>query len=146
MYQIDTHCFNLTFIFCVFSISSSFTALSILLWHTFLKCLVLPHPGHILPYAGHCLGACNPPQYLHGCHYIVGPGAHLVLSPFAFFMICTLTNCLDSVMVFNTAARALCASTLLAQASTPLLVIWSSVFVTVSSFMISSSMHLSFNP
>ena len=108
---------------CISSISSLFTALSLLLWHTFLKCPVLPHHVHVLPYDGHCLGVCNPPQYLHGCHCVSGPCGHLVLSSFAFFKICTLSNCLNSIMVFNTAAWALCASTLLVQASTPSLVI-----------------------
>ena len=32
----------------------SFTALSLLLQHTFLKCLVLPQPTHVFPYARHC--------------------------------------------------------------------------------------------
>ena len=126
------------------SISSSYTAL--LLQYTFLKCLVLPHPADILLYTRHCLGACNLPQYLHGCHCVAGSGGCLVLSSFAFFMLCTLSNCLNSVMIFNTAAWTLCASTLLAQASTLSLVIWSSVFVVVSSFMISSSIQLSFSP
>ena len=43
---------------CDSLISSSFTTPSLLLQHTFLKCLVLPQPMHILPYARHCLCMC----------------------------------------------------------------------------------------
>ena len=69
---------------CDSSISSSFTALSLLLWHTFLKCLILIQPAHVLLYARHCLSVYNLPQYLHGCHCAVGPGGCLVLPSFAF--------------------------------------------------------------
>ena len=74
-----------------------------------------PHT-HILPYTEHCLSWCNPPQYLHGCHCDVQPTGALVVSSFAFFDTFILLNCLDSVSIFKTAACALCASTLFAQA------------------------------
>ena len=51
---------------CDSSIASPFTALSLLLQHTFLKCPVLPQPMHVLLYARHCLSMCILPQYLHG--------------------------------------------------------------------------------
>ena len=84
---------------CGASSSSSFTAWCLLLWHIFLKCLVLPKPAHILPYARHCLSTCTPPQYWHGCCCDVGSSRPLVLPTFGFFTIFTLLNCLDSVML-----------------------------------------------
>ena len=47
------------------STSISFTALLLLLWHTFLKCPDLPYPAHIFPHSGHCLSGCTLPQYWH---------------------------------------------------------------------------------
>ena len=86
---------------CDASSSSSFTTWSLLLQHTFLKCLVLPQPTHVFPYARHCLGMCTPPQYWHGCCCDVRPSGPLVLSSFGFFAIVALLNCLDFVMVFK---------------------------------------------
>ena len=57
-----------------------------------------------------------------------------------------MSNCLDSVIVLNTATLALCTSTLLAHANTPPLVICSLFLAAVDSFIISSSMLLSFSP
>ena len=128
------------------STSMSFTALSLLLWHTLLKCLVLPQPAHVFLYAGHCLSGCTPPQYWHGCCCDVQPTRALTLSSFGLKDIFTLSNCLDSVSVSHTAACTLYTPTLFAQASTPLLVKWSSLLVTVSSFMISSNICLSLRP
>ena len=121
----------------------SFTTLSFLLWHTFLKCPVLPQPEHVFPHAGHCLSTCTPPQYWYDCHCDVQITGALALSSFGLFAIFTLLNCLDSVRVSNTVACTLCASTHFAHASTPPLVIWSSLLVAVSSVMISSNMCLS---
>ena len=126
---------------CDASSSSYFTAQPLLLWHTFLKCLVLPQPAHVFPYAGHCLGTCTLPQYWHGHCCDVRPSGPLVPSSFSFFAIFTLSNGLNSVIVFKSAAWALCASTLFAQASIPPLVMWSSSFMAVKSFIISSSMY-----
>ena len=80
--------------FCAPLTSSSFTALSLLLWHTFLKWPVLLQPVHVLSYVRHCLSASSPPQHLHEHHWSVVPGGHLVLSSFTFFTIFTLSNCL----------------------------------------------------
>ena len=71
---------------CDSSFSSSLTALPLLLWHTFLKCPVLPQPTHILSYARHCLGTCTLAQYLDGCHCAFGSSGHLVLSSFGFLL------------------------------------------------------------
>ena len=131
---------------CGTSSSSSFHAQSLLLWHTFLKCLVLPQTAHIFPYTGYCLSTFTPPQYQHGHHCDVRSSGPLVLPSFGFFTIFTLSNCLDSVIVFKTAVWVLCASTLFAQASMPPLVMWSSSLAVVNSFIISSSMYLSFKP
>ena len=48
---------------------SHLPSLSLLLQHTLLKCPVFPQPTHVFPYARHCLGMCNLPQYQHGCYY-----------------------------------------------------------------------------
>ena len=129
---------------CGTSSSSSFTAWSLLLLHTFLKCSVLPQPTHIFLYARHCLHVCTPPQYGH-CQYCdVGSSGPLVFSSFGLFAIFTLLNCLSSVTVFKTVVWALCTYTLFAQASMPPLVMWSSSLAVVNFFIISSSMYLSF--
>ena len=128
------------------SCSISFTTPLLLLQQTFMKCHILPHPAHILPYAGYCLSWCVPPQYLHCCHCMVWLTGVLAMSSFVFFYIFILSNCPDSVRVFSTTIWALCTSTLLAHVSTPLLVMWSSFLVAVNSFIISSSMCLPFRP
>ena len=71
----------------VISNSFLFTAPLLLLWHTFLKCPILPHPAHVFLYAGHCLGRCTPPQYQHGCCCNVWPTRALVVSSFALWII-----------------------------------------------------------
>ena len=81
---------------------------------------------HALLYAGHCLGWWILPQYLQGCHGVVRCTGIPVLSSFTLLDIFILSNCLDSVSIFNTAAWALCAATLLAHAYTPPLVMQSS--------------------
>ena len=132
---------------CVTSCSISLTTQLFLLHHTLPKCPILLHSVHILPYTQHCLGRCVPPQYLHGCHGVLlwCIGIFVLLS-MTFLGTSFLSKCLDSVIVFNTAAWALCASTLLAHSNTPPLVIWSSFFAVVNSFIISSSMVLSCSP
>ena len=131
----------------VTSCSISLTTLLFLLWHTLQKCAILLHSMHVLPYAGHCLGGFVPPQYLHSCHgvllWCIGI---FVLFSLTFLDTFILSNCLDSVIVFNTATWALCTSTLLVHANTPQLFILSSFFPVVISFIISSSMLLSFSP
>ena len=96
------------------STSISFTAPLLLLWHTFLKCPVLPHATHIFLYAGYCLGRCTLPQYWCGCHYNIWPTGSLAVSSFALFNTFIFLNCLNSVSVFNTTVCTLCASTLFA--------------------------------
>ena len=129
------------------SCSISLTTLLLLLWQTFLKHPTLPHSVHVLPYAGHCLGWWIPPQYLHGCHCVVWFTGTLVLLSFVFFDSLILSNSFDSVNAFNTAGWALCTSTLLAQANTPPLVMWSLFLVAVNSFIIYSfNIYLSFKP
>ena len=126
------------------SCSISFTTLIVLLWQTFLKCPTLLYPTHVLPYAGHYLSWCTPPQYLHGCCCMVQLTGALALPSFVFLYICTLSNCLDLVRVFSTTAWALYTSTFLAHTSIPPLVMWSSFLVAISSFIISSNMYFSF--
>ena len=128
------------------SSSISLTTLLLLLWQTFLKCPTLLQSTHILLYTGHCLGWWIPLQYMHGCQCVVQCTGAIILSSFAFFDILILSNCFDSVNVFNTVAWALCTSPLLAHAYTPLLVMWSSFLVAVSSFIISSDIYLLFKP
>ena len=112
LYSWDTSCYI------------SLTTMLLLLQQTFQKCPSLPHSAHILPYAGHCLGWWIPPQYLHDCCNVVWCTGVLVLSSFTFLNILILSNCLDSVNVFDTAAWALCTSTLLAHVNTLPLVMW----------------------
>ena len=126
MYRINTYCFNLAFtVLLRYTCSISFTTLLLLLWQPFLKCPILLHPTHILPYARHCLNWWFPPQYIHGCNCMVWLTGALMMSSFVFLDTFTFLNYLDSVKVFSTAAWALCASILLAHTSMPPLVIWS---------------------
>ena len=116
-------------------------------WQTLWKCPILLHSVHILPYTGHCLGRCVPPQYLHGCHCMLLWCINVfVLLSFTLLDILILSNWPDSVNVFNTATWALCTSTLLAHANLSPLVMWSSFFAAVNSLIISFGMHLSFSP
>ena len=132
---------------CIPSCSISLTTLLFLLWQTQQKCSILLHSMHILPYAGHSPGGCIPPQYLHGfCAVLLWCIAIFVLLSLTFLETFILSNCLYSVIVFNTATWALCTSTLLARANITPLVIWPSFFAVVNSFIISSSMLLSFCP
>ena len=132
---------------CMISYPSSLTALDFLLLHTLWKWPTLLHSIHILPYAGHCLGGCVLPQYLHAGHdgVLCCAGTlwllvHIDLDTFI------LSNSLDSVIAFITAAWALFASTLFAHTSTFPLVICSSLFTVFNCLIISSSMFLSLSP
>ena len=131
---------------CDTSLSISLTILFFLLQQTFGKCLnFIAICAHLaihwaLPWL------VDPPQYLHGCRSVLWCTDVLALFSFTFLDSFISSNCIDSINVFNTAAWALCASTLLAHASTPPLVIQSSFFVAVNSFIISSNIHLSFRP
>ena len=147
MNWINTHCLNriLTAFLRLLDLQFVYSSLSSTLANLHeMTSLAATHTHFSI--TGHCLGACNLPQYLHGHHWAVGPVGCLVLSSFVFLAILTLSNCHDSVMVFSTVVWALCASTLLAQANTPSLVISSLLLVAVNSFIISSSMHLSLSP
>ena len=128
------------------SISTSWTAQFLLLLHTFLKCPVLLHAAHVFPYAGHCLGGWLCLQYLHGCLWCVAICISLPWVLFGSVPFFILSNALISVRSFNTIACALCASTLLAHASTSSLVICTLLVLDVNSLIILSNMILSFNP
>ena len=134
MYRINTHCFN-------FALA---VLLGLLLLHfiycptSFAAAYLLEMPNLAKPCT--CLAICwalsqlvQSPQYLHGCCDVQPTGA-LVVSSFAIFDTFILLKCLDSVSEFKTAPCTLYTSTLFAQASTPPLVIGSSLLVTVSSF------------
>ena len=131
---------------CTISISTSCTTWSLLLLHTFLKWPIFPHLPHVFPYAGHCLGAWLPPQYLHGHLWDVWCVVSLYQLLFGFWAILILSNLCDSVISFNMAACVHCTSTLLAHANTSSLVVSSLLLLVVSSLMTSSNMILSFNP
>ena len=89
---------------CVTSCSISLTTLLLLLWHTLWKCPILLYSVQVLLYAGHCLGRCVQPQYLHGCHgVLLWCISIFVLLYLTFQHTFILSNCLDSVIVFNTA-------------------------------------------
>ena len=126
------------------SYSISLTALLFVLLHTLLKWPTLLYSMHVLPYAGHCLGGCVLPQYLHAsCHgvlYCAGVLGLLACTGLDTFI---LLNSLVSVIALITAAWALCASTLFAHARTFPLVIWSSAITAINYFIISSSIFLS---
>ena len=114
---------------CETSCSILLTDLLFLLQQTFQKCPILLHSMHFLPYAGHCLGECVPPQFLHGCHCLLLWCINVfVLLSFTLLNSFILSNCLDSVNVFNTVTWSPCTSTLLGHANTPPLVIWSLFF------------------
>ena len=128
------------------SISTSWTAQFLLLMHTFWKCLIFPQLVHVFPYAGHCLSALLPPQYLHGCLWyvcLVGSASHL---PLGFWASLTLSNFCASIMSFKIAACALCTSIHLAHSSMSSLFICSLLFFAVNSLTISSNITLLFNP
>ena len=110
------------------STSTSWTAWSLLLLHTFLKWPIFLHPAHIFPYAGNCLGTWLLPQYLHGhvwCAWHVVSMSHL---HFVFWTILTLSNFFDSVISLNMATCACCASILLAHTNTSLPIVCSIIF------------------
>ena len=105
---------------CVTSCSISLTTLLFLLLQTLWKCPILLHSVHVLPHAGHCLHRYVPPQYLHGCcGVLLWCICILVLLFLTLLDTFILSNCLDSVIVFNTAVWVLCTSTILVHANTP---------------------------
>ena len=104
------------------STSTSWTAWSFLLQHTFLKWPNFLQLVHIFPYARHCLSACTDPQYLYGqC----GDALCVTLYAASYFATFTWSNLWESVMSLRITACILCASTVLAQISMSSLVIWS---------------------
>ena len=125
--------------------SISFIALLLLLQHTFLKCPILPHP-HM---SFHTLATVSAGTLFHNID-MAGAAMSDQLEFLQYlpllFLIFFLSNCLDSVNLFNTVVCTLCASTLFAYASTPPFVMWSSLLVAVRSSIISSNICLSFRP
>ena len=116
------------------------TALVFLLLHTLQKCPTLLHSVHVLLYAGHCLGGCVLPQYLHAghdgvlcCTSILGLLVHAGLDTFIFVKFFGFSN------GAHYSCLAFCAST---SSRTFPLVICSSLFTVINSFIISSSMFL----
>ena len=126
---------------------SSLTALDFLPLHTLWKWPTLLHSVHILPYAGHYLGGCVLPQYLYaGCDGVLCCAGVLGLLVHAGLVTFILSNSLDSVIAFITAAWALCASLHFTHTRTFPLIICSSLFTVINSLIISSSMFFSLHP
>ena len=126
---------------CMVSCPTSCSALVFLLLQTVLKWPNLLHSMHTLPYAGYCLGGCKLPQYLHACHAgvldcagLFGLSLHADLDTF-------LSNSLDSVILFITAAWALCVPTLFAHVRTLPFVIWMLPLHTVNSLFLLTCLY-----
>ena len=60
-----------TLLVCLFSCSSNLYTALLGALQTALKWFSLPHPSHILPYAGHLWGRCMHPQYLHVSFFLI---------------------------------------------------------------------------
>ena len=128
------------------STSTSWTVQFLLLMQTFLKWPIFLQLVHDFPYAGHCLGAWLPPQYLHGClwnAWCVVSISHLSLG---FWTNLTLSNFCASGRLLNIAACALCASICLAHNNMSSLFICLLLFFAINSLTTSSNMALLFNP
>ena len=77
--------------------------------HTALKWLVLQHPIHNLPYAGHCLWRCPVLQYLH----LASTFCFLSLTLSSFFIFFLMeSQTLAQFILFSTSFCALWSSTL----------------------------------
>ena len=128
------------------STSTSWTALLFLLMQTFWKLPIFLQLAHNFPYAGHCLGAWLPPQYLHGCLWKAWHVVCISCLSLDFQTNLTLSNFCVLERLLNIAACALCASIYLAHNNTSSLFVCSLLFFAVNSLTTSSDTALSFNP